>query len=269
MKTIYLGILLFLCFQDTKTEYKNNKYDELNNCDEDVSELHPVKSNPTANETSEDCRKCGIHLYKSAGTKKGPVIPLDNYPWVVNFTVVGKKSESCGGTLISSNFVLTAAHCVFRIELKNHPLCFASRVHRLCFHNPKDIHLSHTEYSDSESLKAKKVIGHPKHGFRWNVFDIALIQLSTPVKCSKSIFPICLPAQKKKNCKKSLKLVDIDSQEEMKEDPLHATVVNPRKCNDVEKPLKQPSNPTQPLVSFEDYLIQALLFLFWEREFYH
>ncbi|KAF8788019.1 Solute carrier family 15 member 2 like protein [Argiope bruennichi] len=196
--------------KDTKTEYKNNKYDESNNCDEDVSDLHPVKSNPIANETSEDCRKCGIHLYKSAGTKKGPVIPLDNYPWV--------------------------AHCVFRIELKNHPLCFASRVHRLCFHNPKDIHLSHTEYSDSESLKAKKVIGHPKHGFRWNVFDIALIQLSTPVKCSKSIFPICLPAQKKKNCKKSLKLVDIDSQEEMK-DPLHATVVNPRKCQEPYYPI--------------------------------
>ncbi|XP_055941895.1 acrosin-like [Argiope bruennichi] len=140
--------------------------------------------------------KCGIRFFEDTGKGRiingRAVLPVYKYPWIVS-SLLERKMNSCGGALISANFVLTAAHCLFRKDLTNHPLCFASRVHRSCFHDPKDAHLHLVGSDPSKSLNAQRIIGHPKYSFRWDINDIALIQLSTPVECSKKIMPICLP----------------------------------------------------------------------------
>ncbi|KAJ8921899.1 hypothetical protein NQ315_008532 [Exocentrus adspersus] len=91
-----------------------------------------------------------------------------------------KKDWLCGGSLISENFVVTAAHCVTSKSLGD------VQVVRL------GTTLLNTETLDSEDFKVIKRITHPLHNVNDQYNDIALLQLDHPVTFSEYIFPICL-----------------------------------------------------------------------------
>uniref|UniRef100_A0A3B5LPW0 Peptidase S1 domain-containing protein n=1 Tax=Xiphophorus couchianus TaxID=32473 RepID=A0A3B5LPW0_9TELE len=59
---------------------------------------------------------------KAAGSKSriigGQDAQLGDWPWQVYFTV---GDSSCGGSLISNEWVLTAAHCITSLGGVNHP----------------------------------------------------------------------------------------------------------------------------------------------------
>lgn len=83
---------------------------------------------------------------------------LSNWPWIVGLVVDG--SGLCGGTLISSNWVLTAAHCVHgatSIEVRT---------------NTTNL------YSPGETILSKRLIAHPNYTPSTFDNDIALIELS-------------------------------------------------------------------------------------------
>lgn len=129
-----------------------------------------------------DC-DCGLvnrspSLFRVVGGQKAD---KNEYPWQVGLVWSDAKQPFCGGTLISSRHVLTAAHCIdaetsgsFKVLLGEHDF--------------KD---------DIEGLRVnvQTIMPHPQ--YKKPKYDFGLITLATPVKFSTKIRPACLPANTK------------------------------------------------------------------------
>eukprot|EP00096_Caligus_rogercresseyi_P010125 TRINITY_DN357_c0_g2_i1.p1 TRINITY_DN357_c0_g2~~TRINITY_DN357_c0_g2_i1.p1 ORF type:complete len:531 (-),score=72.03 TRINITY_DN357_c0_g2_i1:202-1656(-) len=103
------------------------------------------------------------------------------WPWIAALFNSGR--QFCGGSLISKNHILTAAHCVVqmtRMDVSNLEV-------RLGDHDIKDAF-------DTEVVvrKVKKIVRHKGFSSQtlWN--DVALVFLSEPVEYGDTIKPICL-----------------------------------------------------------------------------
>ncbi|XP_020822821.1 vitamin K-dependent protein C isoform X3 [Phascolarctos cinereus] len=98
-------------------------------------------------------------------------------PWQV-ILLDSRSKLKCGGVLIHSSWVLTAAHCV------EHPKYLRVRL------GEYDIR----RYENSEmDFNIQKAIVHPNYTKSTSDNDIALLYLDKSVVFSKYILPICLP----------------------------------------------------------------------------
>uniref|UniRef100_A0AAY4B7E7 pancreatic elastase II n=1 Tax=Denticeps clupeoides TaxID=299321 RepID=A0AAY4B7E7_9TELE len=125
---------------------------------------------------------CGLPTFPPIVTRVvgGEDARPHSWPWQISlqYTRNGQWYHTCGGTLISPEWVLTAAHCIsntntYRVFLGKH-------------------NLEETE-EGSVAIAAGNIIVHEK----WNPLfirnDIALIKLETPVPVSDTVTPACLP----------------------------------------------------------------------------
>ncbi|KAF4115402.1 trypsin Blo t 3-like [Onychostoma macrolepis] len=103
-----------------------------------------------------------------------------DWPWQVSIHVFG-LSHNCGGTLITKDWVLSAAHCFQSFVLSRVVIYFG----RL---SQSGSNLNGT------SRRASQIINHPNYGSPPYNNDIALIQLSSSVNFSDYIRPVCLAA---------------------------------------------------------------------------
>ncbi|XP_030851689.1 chymotrypsin-like elastase family member 2A [Strongylocentrotus purpuratus] len=100
------------------------------------------------------------------------------FPWIGSLRIEGLDfgGHWCGSTLINSQWVLTAAHCV------------EYYVDRVVFGNA---HL--TDDSDNEvAVEVADIFVHPEYDTNWFFNDIALIRLAEPVTFSDYVRPACL-----------------------------------------------------------------------------
>ena len=102
-----------------------------------------------------------------------------SYPWMAALFVDGKYF--CGGTLISDEWVLTAAHCVDGNALEVKVMLGA--------HNIK----AETE-EGRVSVNTMMFFTHPAYNPSLLQNDIALIHLINPVQFTNKIRPVCLPS---------------------------------------------------------------------------
>ncbi|XP_023565507.1 vitamin K-dependent protein C isoform X6 [Octodon degus] len=98
-------------------------------------------------------------------------------PWQV-MLLDSKKKLACGGVLIHSSWVLTAAHCVDGSRKLSVRL--------------GEYDLRRRDKGEVE-LDIKKIFIHPNYTRRTTNNDIALLRLAQPTALSKTIVPICLP----------------------------------------------------------------------------
>nr|A6MFK7.1 RecName: Full=Venom prothrombin activator vestarin-D1; Short=vPA; AltName: Full=Venom coagulation factor Xa-like protease; Contains: RecName: Full=Vestarin-D1 light chain; Contains: RecName: Full=Vestarin-D1 heavy chain; Flags: Precursor [Demansia vestigiata]ABK63547.1 vestarin D variant 1 precursor [Demansia vestigiata] len=101
---------------------------------------------------------------------------LGECPWQA--VLIDEKGTAFGGgTILSPYFVLTAAHCI------NKTKSIAVVVGQV------DISRKETR----RLLSVDKVYTHPKYVHVTNDYDIAIIQLKTPIQFSENVVPACLP----------------------------------------------------------------------------
>ncbi|XP_041129978.1 chymotrypsin-C-like [Polyodon spathula] len=106
----------------------------------------------------------------------------NSWPWQISlqYSKDGNWYHTCGGTLIATNWVLTAAHCIsksktYRVELGKYNLKEAE--------------------AGSIAIPAAEIIVHEKWNSLFILNDIALVKLKEHVALSDSIQPACLPIE--------------------------------------------------------------------------
>lgn len=127
--------------------------------------------------------KCGV----INGTRRiliigGSQVRAGQWPWLVSLTYnIGNRYFGCGGTLINSRWVITAAHCVYnRPNLSSYKL-------KMGIEN-LDSSNSWTKVYDAQTI-----LIHPSYNPDTMENDIALIKLNSEIPSSSTyIKPICI-----------------------------------------------------------------------------
>nr|XP_032833601.1 venom prothrombin activator porpharin-D-like [Petromyzon marinus] len=106
----------------------------------------------------------------------GQECPLGECPWQV--LLLDKKGEGfCGGTILSREWVLTAAHCI-----PSEPDIVIVGEHNRTVSEPTE-----------QTISIKQIVMHNRFNNATYDNDIALLQMSEPIKFNKYVLPACLP----------------------------------------------------------------------------
>nr|XP_014263302.2 transmembrane protease serine 9 [Maylandia zebra] len=108
----------------------------------------------------------------------GQAARAGSWPWQVSLQRFG--SHFCGGSLINSQWVLTAAHC---FQTTPTGLTVNLGLQSLQGSNP-----------NAASRTVTQIIKHPNYNSQTFNNDVCLLQLSSPVNFSSYISPVCLAA---------------------------------------------------------------------------
>lgn len=107
------------------------------------------------------------------------------YPWLVavEMKLPDDSWGTCGGSILDSRHILTAAHCAFTggRAVKRGELRVKIGAH-------------HREESPGIVLMASNVYLHHRYVYsKITHYDMAVIELKRPLKFSSTVFPICIP----------------------------------------------------------------------------
>ncbi|KAL6471760.1 hypothetical protein MHYP_G00204100 [Metynnis hypsauchen] len=130
-----------------------------------------------------ECIDCGKQQVTSR-IVGGRVAQLGLWPWQVSLHFNGM--HICGGTLISQDFVVTAAHC---FPDSNPSYMDVRRWH---------VYMGMVSQNKLQNpYFVKKILLHNQYNTNTDDFDIALLKLTSPAELSSTVNPACLPAFEK------------------------------------------------------------------------
>ncbi|XP_072140039.1 trypsin-7-like isoform X1 [Mobula birostris] len=102
---------------------------------------------------------------------------IDEWPWQVSLQY--KNHHLCGGSIITSWWVITAAHCF--------PEEYQQIANWKVFAGSEHLH------SGGSTFSVKNIITHGSYNRLTSDYDIALVKLRSPLPYTDNIRPVCLP----------------------------------------------------------------------------
>ncbi|XP_058400786.1 suppressor of tumorigenicity 14 protein isoform X1 [Diceros bicornis minor] len=134
-----------------------------------------------------DC-DCGLRPFtRQSRVVGGTDADEGEWPWQVSLHVLG-QGHVCGASLISPNWMVSAAHCYVDdrgFRYSDHTLWTAY----LGLHDQ-----SKRSAPGVQERRLKRIISHPAFNDFTFDYDLALLELQQPAEYSSSVRPICLPA---------------------------------------------------------------------------
>lgn len=118
----------------------------------------------------------------------------NSIPWQVALVNTGGRQPWCGGTILCSKYVMTAAHCTSHHNKKGFMIGVKS---------PSEIEVIAGEHnwwtskeSESSSHKVRRIINHPYYKNAAQGYDFSILELENPIDLSSksNARPACLPS---------------------------------------------------------------------------
>jgi len=145
----------------------------------------PASNAGGATTTAAGC-KCGKK--RTSRIVGGSETEINEYPWM---SVIATTAESqfCGGSLIGSQWVITATHCMFKDQAQTQPQTAEEIVVVLGEH---DLFDQNESKLPRKVVKVSQIIKHESYDKQTSNNDIALLKLAEEVDLN-TYTPVCLP----------------------------------------------------------------------------
>ncbi|XP_045411347.1 transmembrane protease serine 5 [Lemur catta] len=141
----------------------------------------PRKNCPSGRVVSLKCSECGARPLASR-IVGGQTAAPGRWPWHASVTLGSR--HTCGGSVLSPHWVVTAAHCMHSFRLSR---LSSWRVHTGL--------LSHSAVRPHQGAMVERIIPHPFYSTQNHDYDVALLRLQTPLNFSDTVGAVCLPAE--------------------------------------------------------------------------
>uniref|UniRef100_A0A8C7WG82 Prothrombin n=1 Tax=Oncorhynchus mykiss TaxID=8022 RepID=A0A8C7WG82_ONCMY len=131
-----------------------------------------------------------IDSYQGGRIVKGIDAEVASAPWQVMLYKKSPQELLCGASLISDEWILTAAHCILYPPW-NKNFTINDILVRLGKHNRAKF-----EKGTEKIVAIDEIIVHPKYNWKENLNrDIALLHMRRPITFTDEIHPVCLPTK--------------------------------------------------------------------------
>ncbi|XP_075710743.1 transmembrane protease serine 2 [Rhinoderma darwinii] len=134
---------------------------------------------PSRKVISMRCIDCGLSTKQAPSSRivGGTQARIAEWPWQVSLQI--KQSHVCGGSIITPDWIVTAAHCV-EGPYSSAPLWTA--------------YAGSSKLTGGQASFVERIISHPNYNAETKDYDIALMKLKTSLSFTPStIKPVCLP----------------------------------------------------------------------------
>ncbi|XP_035884396.1 transmembrane protease serine 13 isoform X1 [Phyllostomus discolor] len=158
------------------SEYNSTIQESLYRCGR-AGQAACLSECPSQHYVSLQCSHCGLRAM-TGRIVGGALAPESKWPWQVSLHY--GTTHICGGTLIDTQWVLTAAHCFFVTREK---ILEGWKV----YVGTNNLHQL------PEAASISQIIINGNYTDEQDDYDIALVHLSKPLTMSAHIHPACLP----------------------------------------------------------------------------